>query len=1171
MTEAGGEPAAVAPDAGSSDLSRLSAQEKRALLAELLARKAGGPPPTGALAPIGRLPRGGDLPMSFAQERLWFLHQMAPTSPLYNISMALRLTSPLEPELLARAVRAVVERHETLRVRFASVDGVPRQVPGPAPDVPVAFVDLAALSGPEQQEQLDACLAAAATEPFDLTTGPLLRLVAVRLSPSEQVVHLTMHHIISDAWSIALFARETMIFYQAMSYQAVSAEPRTSPAPEPSALPVHPRLPRLPVQYADYAHWQRSILTADVEAAELAFWRERLAGARPLDLPTDRPRPALPSMAGERVRLVLPAERADRLRAFCREAGTTLFTALLAAFDVVLGRYSGQDDFVVGTPVSSRSRAEVEGLIGVFVNTLVIRTRLTGDPGYRELVSRVHAEVLAATAHQTLPFERLITELALDRRLDTTPLFNVLFVAPQGPVGTVDVDGRTATMLDVHSGTAKFDLSLAVVTRDDQIALYLDYRSAVFDRVTAEGMLRHLDAALAVMLADPRLPLSRVSLLEPAERRRALLDWNASGAGERPVEGMIPEAFADQVARCPDATAATCGEEQVTYRELDRRVGLLAARLRAAGIGVGDVVAVGLPRCVDLLVATLAGWRVGAVYLPVEPGHPPGRIGFMLADAGAQIVATDGAGAVTFEGCGVPLLRIDSAADVEISGGADADASTGTGTGTPDDPTPPDRDAYIIYTSGSTGRPKGVVIGHGNLARYLRWVNDTLLADRVDVLPAVSEPSFDGSFKQLFAPLVRGGEVWLIPAEVVRDPRVLLEQLSAWTTRHGPDRRLGFTSVPSLWNAVLDALDCGAPVPRLSSLILGGDHFPPRLPERTWTHCPGLEIWNLYGPTETTATAAAGRVVPGEPVTIGRPVDGIELYLLDGRLEPVPVGLPGRLYIGGPNVARGYLNRDQETAARFVAHPFRVGARAYDSGDVGRYLPDGRIRLLQRQDGQVKLRGRRLELGEVQAVIGEHPAVREALVRVAGEGEDRRLIAYVQPAAGATDVAEQVRAFLLDRLPRWMVPTVIVELAAFPRLPSGKTDVSALPVPAPGRPAGLASVAPRTDLERRIAAVWREVLGVPDVGVHDNLFDLGGHSLLLLQIQARLSAQLGRDIPVVELFRHPDVASLAEHLARQAPGGDAGGPGPAADDTRLERMAQARHRLARVREKGQPR
>ena len=1179
---------------GRIDPRGLDTREKRALLARLLAERAAAETATApGLAPIVPLPAGEPAPLSFAQERLWFLHQLAPASPLYNIPMALRLTGPLDVDRLAAAVRAVVGRHEVLRTRIISVDGEASQVVDAAPAVPVPVVDLRALAGPERDAALAAELTRTATEPFDLAAGPPLRLLVARLADDEHAVALTMHHIASDAWSMALFARETSAEYQRLTV-APDARP---PAPSPPAL-----------SYADYARWQRSALTPALVAQELAFWRDRLAGAPPLELPADRPRPAMAAGAGGRIRFVLPPERARDLRAFCRQAGTTPFTALLTAFAVVLGRYSGQDDIVVGTPVSNRERAEVEGLIGMFVNTLVIRVRLAGEAGFAALVAQVHAELLAASRHQTLPFERLVTELAADRRLDRGPLFNVLVVAPQGPSGSVEFGGQPASVLDVHSGTAKFDLSLAVVTRGEEVAGYLEYRSDLFDAATAAGITRHLDRALAAMLADPVLLWRRVGLLTPDERRRAIVDWNAPGVERRPPnamrpdamlpDAMLPDAFAAHAARAPEAIAATDQDEQVTYRELAARVEAMTARLRAAGVGADDsdadadadadgddgdgaVVAVGLSRRVDLLVAALATWRAGGVYLPIEPGHPAARVAFMLADAGARLVVTDEAGAAAFAGSGRPTLLV-GAGPTEVVPADDEPAGTTPRGTTPRRPTRPDGLAYIIYTSGSTGRPKGVAVEHHCLARYLRWWNETVMAGRVDVMPAVSEPSFDGSLKQLFAPLARGGEVWLIPPEVVRDPAALLARLDGWARRRGPAHRLGFTSIPSLWNAMLDALDAGAPAPRLAALALGGDHFPPRLTERTWAHLPGLEIWNCYGPTETTATAAAGPVTPGEAPTIGAPAHGCELYLLDDELEPVPVGLAGRLFIGGPNLARGYLDRAAETRAVFRPHPFRAGARIYDSGDVGRYQPDGRIRLLGRRDGQVKLRGMRLELGEIQAVIAGHPDVREVLARPVGDGDTRRIVAYLVPVAGAADVAGRVRAFLLERLPRWMVPADFVELDAFPRLPSGKTDAAALPVPGPGRRAAVPAIAPRTDLERRIAAVWREVLGVADVGVSDNLFDLGGHSLLMPRLAARLAAELGRDIALVDLFQYPDIASLAGQLARSggvtdpidrgADGGAAAGNGggePGA--ARVEILAQGRDRLADLRRRSQRR
>jgi amino acid adenylation domain-containing protein len=1102
------------------DLSQLTGEQKRALLAALLANDAARQAVPNGLPPIAAHPNRDQLPLSFAQERLWFLHQLDPTSALYNIPLALLLKGPLNEELLGRAVREVVRRHEVLRTAFVSDGGIPRLVVGA--DAALEVVDLSHVKGaPGEQAQIEKRLTEEARQPFDLAKGPLLRLNLFRLAPDEHVIHLVMHHIISDAWSIVVFAREAIELYQAF----VSGSPSA--------------LPEMTVQYADYAHWQRETLTPAVQAAELEYWRTQLAGAEPLDLPTDRPRPPVVSFAGEREMLALPRDRTAELRAFCRRESVTPFVTLLAAFSLVLGRYSGQDDIVIGTPVSNRERAEVEGLIGIFVNTVVIRAVLDGEPTFRELVGRLRRTVLDAYTHQRLPFEKLVDELVPERQLDRTPLFQVMFVAPHGPVRGIRFAGGNASVIDVHSGTAKFDLVLSVVDQGEELTFYLEYKSDLFETATAQRILDHLDSALEAVLADPDIAISDVALLRGAERQRILVEWNRHEV-DRVGDQLVSEAFTGQAQRTPEAVAAVWGGNRISYAEMETRVDRLARRLLAEGVRPQDMIAVGLPRTVDLLVAALAVWKTGAIYVPVEPSHPVARIGYIVNDADARLVLTNSASAPRFEESRRRLLLVDT---LDRDGPLDGDFPQIRA----------DHAAYVMYTSGSSGTPKGVVTEHASFSRYLRWASRKLLDGRADLLPAVSPPSFDMSLKQLFGPLVRGGEVWLVSHEIVLDPHRLLAEL-----RERPDARIGLNCAPFLWHGLVDALDAGAEPPTtLSVLFLGGDHLPPRLLDRTWSHFPHIEICNIYGPTETTANASFGRVLPSELVTIGRPIDHAEIYLLDDRLEPVPIGVPGRLFIGGDNLARGYLNRPDETSARFIPHPFRANARIYDSGDRGRFLPDGRIQLLDRSDRQVKVRGIRIELGEIEVAVASCPGVRDAHVQVVGDGTDRAIVAYVVPEDDNGDLRGPLRGFLTTRLPGAMIPSSIVEVDSLPRLPSGKVDGAQLPAPASARPAR-EFVAPRNDLERQIVEVWRTALGVDQIGVHDDFFELGGHSLLVLQVQAMLQAQLGCDLPVVDFFRYPTPAALREQL-RNLP------VAAPTDDGRAEQIAEGKQRLALLR------
>jgi amino acid adenylation domain-containing protein len=1057
------------------------------------------------LPPLEPALRDGELPLSFAQERLWFLDQIDPGSPAYNIPLALCLTGALDAGALAAALRALVDRHETLRTRFApprSVAGQPFQiVDAEAAGFDLSLVDLAGLDLPDAGwlARVRELGQAEAMRPFDLGTGPLLRAVLLRRGPEEHALLLTLHHIVADGWSLGVLLRDLIRLYA-----------------RPDGLPP------LRIQYADFAAWQRGWLAGDALRALVDFWRRELAGAPPrTELPTDRPWPAVQTFRGGVLPVVLPPDLASRLRALGRSERVTPFMVLLAGFAALLHRLGGQEDLLLGTPVANRTRMETEDLIGFFVNTLVLRLRPSGGQPVRRLLERVRATTLAAYAHQELPFEKLVEELQPRRDLSITPFFQVLFALQNAPAGARELPGLALETLSVHSGTAKFALTLSLSETtggEGAFAGYLEYNRDLFDDASAHRLAGQLEVLLAG-LVDPASPrLEDLPLLSPGEHHQLLSEWSL-GTGS-PATGTLPELFATQAARSPEATAVIAPGERLTYAELARRAGRLAGVLRARGVGPETPVGLLVERSAALPVAILAILAAGGAYVPLDPAYPRERIAFMLRDSGAAV-------AVVQEGLEDRLTDVDAVPVVPV------DARGMTASGEPAAAGPVHLDprnlAYVIYTSGSTGVPKGVGIPHASAAAFLAWAGEAFSAAELAGVLAATSVCFDLSVFELFAPLTHGGAV------------ILAENALALAERPAPWDTSAITLINTVPSAMTELLRLDALPPGPVTVNLAGEPLQAPLVARLHEQPQVTRVLNLYGPSEDT-TYSTGEVVDrsGEAPTIGRPVAGSRAWLLDRAFHPVPAGSPGELFLGGAGLARGYVHRPDLTAERFVPDPFSgTGARLYRTGDLARWRPDGRIEFLGRADHQVKIRGFRIEPGEIESRLAHHPAVRDAAVLAlsGAEGGDRRLVAYVAPAEGREIAVQELRAFLRETLPEYMVPGEWVALAALPLTPSGKIDRRALPAPdAADRPAAPGATAdavpPRTELERALAAIWCEALGVERVGVHDNFFDLGGHSLLLARVLASLRARFA-GVAMVDLFRFPTIASLAEHLGRQ--------------------------------------
>jgi amino acid adenylation domain-containing protein len=1066
----------------------LSRSDKQALLRKVLLEK---------------LSRPRTAPASFAQERLWFIDRLDPGNAAYNMPFALRLRGRLHPDMLERSLGEVVRRHEVLRTVFAATDGELVQVIRAATPVTLPFTDLGELPEEAREAEVRRLAWAEASRPFDLAMGPLLRVLAVRLDEAQWVLLVTMHHIVSDSWSIAVLIREISELYSAL------VDGRG------------PVLPALPVQYADYASWQRNLLQGEVLEAKLGYWRVKLADAPPLlELPTDRQRPQVQDSRGGSVRVELPAEVSRELRALSRRAGATAFMTLLAAWQLLLSRYAGQLDVSVGTPIAGRTRLETELLLGFFINTLVLRTDLSGEPTFRDLLERVRETTLGAYQHQEIPFERLVEELAPERSLSHAPLFQVMFVLENNEQGGLRMGELEMEPLAGGGGEiAKFDLTLGLAEDEHGFAGSLSYRAELWDEATVQRMVGHFARLVKAVLTEPDRPVSGVAFLGEEERAQVLVEWNGSAAS--PAEECVHELFAVQAARTPDAPAVSFAGETLTYAGLDQRSNRLAHALRTLGVGPEVRTALCLERSPDMVVAMLAILKAGGAYLPLDPASPSERLAYMVEDSGARVLLTRERHLELIPAGGARVLCTDR----------DAAFLQQQPDTTPGVRVSPSGLAYVIYTSGSTGRPKGVLVEHRSLAAFLHAMRREPGISADDTLLAVTTLSFDIAGLELFLPLVTGARTVLADRETASDPLRL-----AWALDAAGATVLQAT--PATWRMLLAAGWEGQPGLRA---LCGGEALAPDLAEQLLTRVDAL--WNLYGPTETTVWSTLHRVRPGGGAPpVGRPIAGTRVYVLDAGAEPVPPGVQGELLIGGAGVARGYHGRPELTAERFLPDPFSAqpGARMYRTGDRVRWLARGELEYLGRVDFQVKLRGFRIELGEIEAALLDEPSIREAVV-VAREDSlgERRLVAYVVSAGGD---AAGLREHLRRRLPEYMVPAAVVMLDSLPLTPSGKVDRRALPAP-DASASGDAYVAPRTPAEEVLAGIYADVLHAELVGSADNFFELGGHSLLATRVVSRVRQAFGVELPLRALFEAPTVAGLAGRIDALR-GGDAGPQAP---------------------------
>ncbi|KYG06012.1 hypothetical protein BE21_37340, partial [Sorangium cellulosum] len=1065
------------------------------------ARRLGAPLPP----PLEPRERGSELPLSFAQQRLWFLEQMQPDSALYNIPFAVRLEGPLDVAALERSFFEIVRRHEALRTTFPSRRGQPRQVIAGEPSFSLPICDLTALPVPEQEAEVRRRAEEDAGRPFSLAEGPLLRAALLRRSERAHVLLVSLHHIVSDGWSTGVLVRELCSLYEAFS------------AGRPGALP------ELPVQVADHALWQRQWLSGDVLEAQLAYWRRQLGGAPPLlALPTDRPRPPLKSYRGAARPVTLRPELCAALRALGRRHNVTLFMTLLAALKVLLSRYAGQEDIVVGTPIAGRNQVEIEGLIGFFVNTLALRTDLSGEPTFLELLARVREVTLEAYAHQELPFEKLVEELAPARDLGRSPLFQVMFVLQNAPSPELRLGEARLSPLPLATTTAKFDLLLSLEEGDQGLMGSVEYATDLFEDATIARMISDLQTLLEAIVKEPERSIGELSLVTPEERRRLLWAWNDTKV-ERPQDPCVHELLEAQVERTPDALAVQLGGEQLSYRELNRRANRLAHHLRSLGVGPGALVGLCVERSPAAMVALLGVLKAGGAYVPIDPSYPGARIAAMLEDATAPVVLTQASLAPRLPPSGASIVCLDT--DGERWSRAPED--------NPAPITTPDELAYVLYTSGSTGEPKGVAMPHRPLANLLFWQLRSFGHPGAARTLQFASMSFDVSFQEIFSTWSSGGALVLLGDDDRRDPSRLLH----WLDELSVERAY---LPPVMLQQVAEAAAREGRAPRaLREITTAGEQLiVTRAIADLLAALPGCSLQNHYGPTEAhvvTAFTLPERPELG-PAPIGRPIDNVRIHLLDRHLEPVPIGVAGELYIGGACLARGYWRRPELTRQRFLPDPHggEPGARLYRTGDLARYQPDGSIEFLGRVDRQVKLRGFRIELGEIDAALTRHPDVHEAAVVLREDAPgDRRLVAYMVPRGAAKATAE-VRSHLQGELPAYMIPAAFVWIEAMPLTSNGKLDRGALPAPGAAQIERDALLAPRDTLELELVRIWEELLNVRPVGVRDDFFALGGHSLLAAQLMARIHERLGQAFPLSTLFQGSTVETLAQRLRERA-------------------------------------
>ncbi|MEH1807831.1 non-ribosomal peptide synthetase [Nostoc sp.] len=1057
-------------------------------------------------------------PTSFAQQRLWFLDQLAPGNPFYNVSTALHLTGSLNFTALKQTFNEIVRRHETLRTRFVMVEQQPVQaIPAescanaPSLTIPLPLIDLRNFDSPERDTRVQQIVTQEAQHPFNLTTGPLLRVKLLQLDEAEYLLLLNLHHIVADGWSIGVLIKELGVLYKALAGDKRCLT---------TSYSLSTLLPELPIQYADFAQWQREWLqgvttngTSPLQS-QLVYWQKQLNGISVLNLPTDRLRPAVPSYRGAKQFLELPHSLTQALEALSSQESVTLFMTMLAAFQTLLYRYTQQEDIAVGSPIANRNRSELEGLIGFFVNSLVLRTDFSGNLTFRELLNRVREVTLEAYSHQDLPFEKLVEELHPERDLSYHPFFQVVFSLQNTPIETLELSGLTLSLFEFDSKTAKLDLEFHLWQDLESLKGQMVYSTDLFDDKTITRMLGHFQTLLESIVANPEQRISDLSLLTVQERQELLIDWNDTKQ-DYTENKCFHQLFEAQVEKTPDAIALVFDDEQLSYKELNIRSNQLAHYLKKLGVVPDVLVGIYVERSPEAIVALLGILKAGGAYLPLDPSLPQERLDFMLEDAQVSVLLTQEKLLKHFEDFSNPIICIDK----------DWANITQQSQENPTSCVTFDNLAYVIYTSGSTGKPKGVLLQHQGLSNLAASQIEVFNIQPINRILQFASLSFDASIFEIVMALQTGATLYLANKESLLPGQPLLKLL----------REKAITHI-TLSPAVLAVLATES-LPALQTIICAGESCTDDIVKRWWNS--QRRFFNAYGPTEATVwstVAEISHIIEKPP--IGRPIPNTQIYILDKHLQPLPIGITGELYIAGEGLAQGYLNCPELTIEKFVPNLFndKKGARLYKTGDLARYRPDGNIEFLGRIDNQVKIRGFRIELSEIETVLSQHQSVQKAVVIVKENiSGNKYLVAYIVLNVEMQNFSSLLRKFLKEKLPEYMIPKAFVMLDSLPLTASGKVDrlaLTELDSPASGL-IDKTFIPPRTPTESTLAKIWAEVLNIERVGIYDNFFDLGGDSLLTVRLMKQIHKHFKRELPLSSLFLNPTIESLATSLSSQ--------------------------------------
>jgi len=1064
--------------------SNLTAEEKRALLARLLQQKAA---------------KSATFPLSFAQERLWFLNQLDPNNTAYNLRRVIRICGNLDVNALQQSLQTIVNRHELLRTRFVREKGSPMQVI--AENMPVVMPVINLSEHPAATREAEAWRLAVETaqQPFDLAQGPLFRTALLRLGDNDHIFILIMHHIIADDWSHGVLFQELSLLYESFS------------AGEPMPLP------QLPIQYADYAAWQRQWLQGEIAERQLSYWKEQLSEIPAIhELPTDHPRPPVQTFRGARASRIIPASLVEKLKILSRQEGVTLFMTLLAVYKILLWRYSAQKEIVVGSPIAGRNRSELEGLIGFFLNTIVLRTDLSDNPTFKTLLAQVREVCLGAYAHQDIPFEKVVEELKPERHLGYQPLFQVMFVFHNALLNNLNLPDLHCTPLWIDARQSVFDLTLFAYDEQQEFKLIFEYNTDIFEAATIERILEHYVNLFEGIVAEPETQIAELPLLGEAEREQLLVGWNET-SWEYPKDKSLQELFERQVERTPEATAIIFGEEELSYRELNVKANQVAHYLKKRGVAKEVLVGICLERSLEMVAGLLGILKAGGAYLPLDPNYPEERLAFMVADSGIPVLLTQEKLLDKVPGHQAKTICLDQEWR-QIQQESEENPQSGI-TG--------ENLAYAIYTSGSTGKPKGVLGLHQGAINRFEWMWERYPFEAGEVCCQKTTLNFVDSIWEIFGPLLQGIPIVIISEEGVKDPSRLVEELA----QHEVTR---IVLVPSLLRAMLETNpELGSKLSRLKTWVTSGEAISKELAERFQEEVgPSSRLINLYGSSEVSADVTYYEIGAMEEnersIPIGRPIANTQIYLLDKEMKPVPIGVGGEIYVGGEGLARGYLNRAELTKEKFVANPYRKRERLYRTGDIGRYRGDGQIEYVGRVDHQVKIRGNRVEIGEVEVVLSQNEGVAEVVV-VAQEDTagDNYLAAYIVPGIEPPPTVSDLRGYLKQKLADYMIPTAYVMLDELPLTPNGKVDRRALPAPENIRPDTQETyIAPRDELELQLTKIWEDVLNIRPVGIRDDFFDLGGHSLLAVRLFAELEKVFGKNLPLATLFQAPTIEQL---------------------------------------------